>query len=129
WVNHSWHATLYPTARGLGTSTIPYPDGRVLEIEFDFVRHQLAIRASDGVERYLSLAPRSVADFHDAVLATLAELGMPVRIHGSPNEVPDPVPFSEDREHAAYDPEYAQRFWLVLLQVSRVFEQFRTRYL
>lgn len=129
WVNHSWHATLYPTARGLGTSTIPYPDGRVLEIEFDFIRHQLSIRASDGAERLLPLAPRSVADFHDAFLAALAELGMPVRIHGSPNEVPDPVPFSEDREHAAYDPDHAQRFWRVLLEVDRVFERFRTRYL
>lgn len=129
WVNHSWHATLYVTARGLTTSLIPYPDGRALQIDFDFIDHALLVRTSDGAERRLPLTPRPVADFHDGLLAALAELGMPVRIHGRPNETPDPIPFREDREHAAYDAEYAQRFWRALLQVDRVFKQFRTRYL
>jgi hypothetical protein len=61
-------------------------------------------------------------------MAALAELGIRVRIHGSPNEVANPVPFREDSEHAAYDPDYAQRFWRVLLQADRVFKQFRTRF-
>src|SRR3546814_3225748 len=56
-------------------------------------------------------------------------LGISVRIHESPNEMPNPIPFREDREHAAYDPEYAQRFWRVLLQVDRVVKQFRTSYI
>src|ERR687896_161022 len=59
-------------------------------------------------------------------MAELAELEIRVRIHGSPNERPNPIPFREDREHAAYDPNYAQRFWRVLVQVDRVFKQFRT---
>jgi hypothetical protein len=128
WVNHSWHATLYVTARGLTTSPIPY-DGRAFQIDFDFIDHALLVRGSEGAERRLPLAARPVAEFHDELLAALAELGMPVHIHESPNEVPDPIPFREDREHAAYEPEYAQRFWRVLLQVDRVFKQFRTGYL
>lgn len=128
WVNHSWHATLYVTARGLTTSLIPH-DGRAFQIDFDFIDHALLVRASDGAERRLPLGPRPVADFHDQLMGALAELEIRVQIHGSPNEVPDPTPFREDRMHAAYDPDSVQRFWRVLVQVDRVFEQFRTGFL
>ena len=128
WVNHGWHVTLYVTPRGLTTSSIPYDD-RALQIEFDFIDHVLVIETSDGAERRLALEPRSVAAFYDALMAALAELEMPVRIHGRPNEVADPIPFRDDHEHAAYDPEFAQRFWRVLLQADRVFKQFRARFL
>jgi Family of unknown function (DUF5996) len=127
WVNHSWHVTLYVTPRGLTTSAIPY-DGRAFRIDFDFIDHALLIQTSTGGERRLALEPRSVAEFHDGLMSALAGLGIRVRIHGSPNEVPQPIPFREDREHAAYDPDHAQRFWRVLLQVDRVFKQFRTRF-
>jgi hypothetical protein len=129
WVNHSWHATHYVTARGLTTSPIPYPDGRALQIDSDFLYQALLVRASDGGERRLALRPRPVAEFHAELLAALAELAIPVRIHGSPNETPDPIPFETDRRHSAYDPESVQRFWRALLQVDRVFKLFRTRYL
>jgi hypothetical protein len=128
WINHSWHVALYVTPRGLTTSSIPY-EGRAFRIDFDFIDHALVVQTSEGAERRLALEPRSVAAFHDALMAALAELDIRVRIHGSPNEVPDPVPFREDRAHAAYDPDYAERFWRVLLQVDRVFKQFRTRFL
>ena len=128
WVNHSWHVTLYVTPRGLTTSSIPY-DGRAFQIDFDFLEHALLVQTSDGAERRLALEPRSVAAFHDALMAALTELDMPVRIHGRPNEVANPVPFRDDHEHAAYDPDAAQRFWRALLQADRVFKEFRARFL
>jgi hypothetical protein len=128
WINHSWHVTLYVTPRGLTTSPIPY-DGRALQIDFDFIDHALLIETSEGDARRLPLAAMSVADFHDRLMAALAELQIRLRIHGRPNEVPDPIPFRDDRQHAAYDPDYAQRFWRVLLQADRVFKQFRTGFL
>ncbi len=128
WTNHSWHVTLYVTPRGLTTSPIPYA-GRAFQIDFDFIDHVLLIQTSAGEVRRLSLEPRSVAEFHDTLMAALAELGIRVRIHGSPNEVTDPIPFREDRAHAAYDAEYVQRFWRVLLQADRLFKEFRTRFL
>jgi hypothetical protein len=127
WTNHSWHVTLYVTPRGLTTSPIPY-DGRAFQIDFDFIDHALLIETSYGARRRLALEPKSVAEFHDQLLAALAELDIRVRIHGSPNEVAIPIPFREDREHAAYDAEYAQRFWRVLLQVDRVLKEFRARF-
>jgi hypothetical protein len=128
WANHSWHVTLYVTPRGLTTSPIPY-DGRAFQIDFDFINHALLIRTSDGGEKRMPLAPKPVADFHDQLMAALAELEIRVRIHGSPYERPNPIPVREDREHAAYDPGYAQRFWRVLVQADRVFKQFRTGFL
>ncbi len=128
WVNHSWHVTLYVTPRGLTTSPIPY-EGRAFQIEFDFIDHALVIGTSDGGLRRLALAPKPVADFERELMAALAELEIRVRIDGRPNEVQDPIPFREDRQHAAYDPDFAQRFWRVLVQADRVLKQFRTGFL
>ena len=77
----------YVTPRGLTTSPIPY-DGRAFQIDFDFINHALLIRTSDGGEKRMPLAPKPVADFHDQLMAALAELEIRVRIHGSPNERP-----------------------------------------
>jgi hypothetical protein len=101
----------------------------VFQIDFDLIDHALLIQTSDGATQRLPLGPRSVAEFHDQLLAALAELDVRVRIHGSPNEVPDPIPFRDDREHATYDPDYAERFWRALLQADRVFKEFRARFL
>ncbi|MGH9333847.1 MAG: DUF5996 family protein, partial [Vicinamibacteria bacterium] len=127
WVNHSWHVTLYVTPRGLTTSPIA-SGGRTFEIEFDFFEHFLSIRTGDD-ERKLPLAPRSVADFYQDLLSSLADLGFRVKIHRKPNEIEDAVPFDQDRAHASYDPEFANRFGRALIQVDRVFKHFRSRFL
>jgi hypothetical protein len=128
WLNHSWHVPLYVTASGLTTSPIPYRD-RAFEIVFDFNAGVLDLMTSDGARRQIALAPRTVADFYALVIAALAELGIAVRINELPSEIPDAVAFSQDRLHGAYDAEYARRFWRVLLQVDRVFKQFRTGFI
>jgi hypothetical protein len=128
WLNHSWHVTLYVTARGLTTSPI-FIDERALQIDFDFIDHVLRFETSDGARREIPLRAQTVADFYAAVMATLADLGINVQIGAWPNEVPDPIRFDEDRVHAEYDPEYARRFWEVLLQADRVFKLFRTDFI
>lgn len=127
WVNHSWHVALYVTARGLSTS--PIPDGlRQFQIDFDFIDHRLLVSVSDGRSRILPLAPMSVAAFYRRLMDLLAELDIQVRIHDLPNEVPDPIPFSEDRVHAAYDADYVNRYWRVLVQADRLLKQFRAHF-
>lgn len=127
WTNHSWHVALYLTARGLTTSPIPHGT-RSFHIDFDFVEHQLRIESSDGAARSLPLRAQPVADFYHELLATLGQMGLPVRIHPMPNEIPDAIPFDQDRLHAAYDGEYANRCWRAMLQAERVLERFRARY-
>src|SRR5438270_5186974 len=127
WTNHSWHVTLYLTARGLTTSPIPHGSG-TFEIRFDFIDHQLHILKSDGGLRSVELKPRSVADFYKAVMTALDELKLPVKINVVPNEVADAIPFDRNEQHRSYDREYANRFWRVLVQADRVFKEFRARF-
>jgi hypothetical protein len=128
WLNHSWHVALYVSARGLTTS--PISDGnRTFEIDFDFIDHALRITTSDGAQRQFALAGHSVASFYAAVMAALAELGIDVTIDDMPNELPDPVRFSQDSQHASYDPDAAGRFFQILVNTDRVFKQFRTGFL
>ncbi len=127
WINHSWHVTLYLTARGLTTSPIPH-GFHTFELRFDFIDHHLRILKSDGGQRKIPLRPQSVATFYREVMDALAELELPVKIDRVPNEITDPIPFDRDETHRAYDPEYANRFWRVLVQSERVFTRFRARF-
>src|SRR5258708_20778988 len=128
WLNHSWHVTLYVTARGLTTS--PIPDGvRTFQIDFDFIDHLVRISTSDGATRKFALAGQSVAGFYAALMADLAELGIHTVIDEMPNELPEPIRFSQDHQHASYDPDAVRRFFQILVNADRVFRQFRTGFL
>ena len=127
-VNHWWQVTLYVTARGLTTSAMPYRQ-LYLQIDFDFLDHQLVLRTSDGREERVALAARPVADFYAEVMARLRALGVDIHIWTMPSEIEDAIPFDQDRQHAAYDADAAQRFWRQLVQADRVLNNFRSRFL
>lgn len=127
WLNHSWQAPLYLTARGLTTGPVSHGP-RSFDVEFDFVEHRLQVRTETAVAA-LPLRPCSVAQFYAQVMETLQALGVPVRIHGAPNEMVEAVPFQEDRELRPYDGAAAHRFWRALLQADRVLKLFRTGFL
>jgi hypothetical protein len=128
WLNHGWQVPLYVSARGLSTSAIPI-GSEILELEFDFIGSRLVARTSRGEERALALAPQSVAEFFRGVLDLLDVIGVAVAINDLPNEVANPIRFSRDRTHAAYDAAAAHTFWRALVQVDRVFKLFRTAFL
>jgi Family of unknown function (DUF5996) len=128
WLNHSWHVALYVSPRGLTTS--PIPDGtRTFQIDFDFIDHLLRISTSDGAQRQFALAGQSVASFYAAVMSALVELEIPTAIDEMPNELPEPIRFSQDRQHASYDPDAVRRLLQILVNADRVFKQFRTGFL
>jgi hypothetical protein len=127
-VNHWWNVPLYVTARGLTTSRIPY-GALAFELTFDFVEHELVLETSEGAVRRLKLAPMTVAEFYSACMAMLYGEGIDVKIWRMPVEVPNPVLFDEDRGHASYDAEKVERFWLILLSVDAVFQQFRSEFI
>lgn len=127
WINHSWHVTLYVTTRGLTTSPIPYGN-RTFQIDFDFIGHEVKIQSSEGGVAGFSLQPQSVAAFYRRLQSEMGKLDLHVNINEKPNETPDPIPFDQDETHKAYDPEYASRFWRVLVQADRVFKEFRARF-
>jgi hypothetical protein len=127
-VNHWWHVTLYLSARGLGTGPIPIPGG-ILDLEFDFLGHELVLRTSDGGRRSFPLAGKSVAEFYEETLAALGALGVDVSIHPVPNEVEVAIPFAEDTTHCTYVAEQAQAFWRQLIDAQSLLQRFRSGFL
>jgi hypothetical protein len=128
WLNHSWGCALYVTTRGLTTSPIPLGVDS-FAIDFDFVVHRLRITTSRGRERSFALKPMSVADFYRATMRALSELGIDVVILARPVEVEQAIPFAEDDHHKSYDSAAVRQFWLALVQVSRVFTEFRSHFI
>ncbi len=128
-VNHWWNVPLYVSARGLTTTAMPYRDGRLFEIEFDFIEHKLRIECSDGALKLLDLRPQSVAAFYAEVMAALRELNIEIKIWTMPVEIPNPIRFEDDTTHASYDAEYTNRFWRALLKTDPVFQEFRARFI
>src|SRR5262249_31105067 len=116
-INHTWNVTLYPTIRGVTTAPMPHGT-RMLQIDFDFVEHVLSLQTSDGGRRAIPLKPMTVAAFYQQAMAALDALRTPVRIWHMPVEISEPIPFEQDQTHRAYDPEYVQRFWRILLQTT-----------
>lgn len=127
-VNHWWNVPLYISARGLTTTAMPHGD-TFFEMEFDFVDHILSIKCSDGSTGTIALEPKSVATFYQETMAALRSLDLEVQIWKMPVEIPDPIPFDRDEQHASYDPEYVNSFWQVLRASEKVMQEFRSRFI
>jgi hypothetical protein len=127
-VNHWWEVPLYVNARGLTTSAIPYSN-EIFEIQFDFIDHKLTIQTSWNSSKNLALRLQTVAGFYAEFMAALKSLGIEVKIWAMPVEVPNPVPFETDTQHASYDPEYAHRFWQILILCDTIFKEFRAGFI
>lgn len=126
-VNHSWNVTLYPTARGLTTSPM-WHGTRVLQIDFDFLTHELIAETSDGGREVIRLQAMTVAEFYGKVMTALAALDASVKLWTQPMEMEGAIPFEQDYTHASYDRDVVQRFWRIVLQADRVFGVFRARF-
>lgn len=127
-INHWWQVAFYVTTRGFTTSPIPY-HGIYLQVDFDFIDHEMRISTDSGSSRMVELKPRSVASFYESTTEALYNLGVKTSIWTTPVEVPERIPFEQDNTHSSYDPEYAQRHWRVLLQADRVLKEFRSRFI
>ena len=128
WVNHSWHATLYVSPRGLTTGAV-HEAGGCLTVSFDLVEHRLVVEADGGARSGFDLTGISVSEFHSRLAQAIGEAGGTFDIHGRPSELPDAVPFVEDTAHRPYDAEAVERFHGALLRIVPVFERFRTGFL
>src|SRR5581483_4841695 len=127
-VNNWWNVPFHLPASGLTTTPMKHERG-VLEVEFDFVDHELRLRADDGREKALPLIPRTVADFYKEFMATLASMGVNAPVWPMPVEIPEPVRFDQDTVHASYDAKYVEAFWRILLGLGPIFEEFRSRFI
>ena len=127
-LNHWWNTPLYVTARGFTTSLIPHPRGPAFQIDFDLQAHRLEIVTDTNERRSLPLASGPVAGFYDDFMAQLEALGVGTEIWPMPVEIEGAIPFTVDTVHTTYDPDQAHRFWMLLVQAERVFQEFRSRF-
>ncbi|MGB8988600.1 MAG: DUF5996 family protein [Candidatus Sulfotelmatobacter sp.] len=127
-INHWWEVAFYVNARGLTTSAIPYGEG-IFEVQFDFIDNKLTIQTSWRPAKSIPLKAQTVADFYSDFMSALHSLGIEVKIWTMPVEVPNPVPFDSDTQHASYDPEYVHRFWRILILCDSIFKEFRARFI
>src|SRR5580704_16715427 len=126
--NHWWNIPVYLSARGLTTSAMAADGGKLLDIEFDLVSHELVCRASDGEIRRVPLRPVSVAQFFDEFTRTLSSLGVSVKIHPMPVEVANPIRCDIDTVHCSYDSDAVTRFWHVLRISDTLLKRFSTNF-
>lgn len=127
-VNHWWNVTFYLTDRGFTTSPIPYRDA-AFQIDFDFIDHRLLITTDDGRLESIPLLPRTVADFYQMVMQALSRLKIDIKIWTMPVEVQNPIRFEEDQKNRSYEPDYANRFWRIVLETHTIMSEFRSRFI
>ncbi|MFN2581730.1 MAG: DUF5996 family protein [Candidatus Dormibacteria bacterium] len=123
WAN----VALYVTARGLSTSPLRVGN-RAIDAELDLVSHEVAIRSSDGRIERRPLGG-AVADFYGDTLDALARLDVDVRLSDKPQEIPDAIPFPDDRVHNTYVPAAAARFHSALSTVDLVLKEYHAHFM
>jgi hypothetical protein len=128
WINHSWHVTLYLTARGLTTGPMSHGE-HVFQLDFDLVDHELVLTETGGERRAIALGPTSVARFYGEVMSQLAALGLGVDVVTTPSEIADAEALDRDHADRPYDAEAVNRFYRVLASSDRVLRRFRSRFL
>ncbi len=128
WLNHSWHVTLYVSARGLTTGSIPYDKG-IFQIDMDFIDHQVIIFCSNGKRESIKLYPRSVASFYEELFSKLGSMGIEVAIHEAPNEIDLAIPFQQDTIHQSYDAVQMHLIWQALILIEVIFIRFRSEFI
>jgi hypothetical protein len=123
-LNQWWNTAFYLTASGMTTGLIPYKD-TTFEIDFDFIEHTLLIRIPDKEIITISINNCSVAEFYKMLMDRLSSAGIKVTINTLPSEVPNPIHCYQDTR-SAHNEQYVHRWWKILLQLSVIFERFRT---
>ncbi|WP_374950502.1 DUF5996 family protein [Mucilaginibacter sp.] len=128
WINHSWHVTLYVSATGLTTGSVPYEYG-VFQIDLDFISQQLHIVTSTGNSRSFGLGTETISHFYFDLMSNLAAAGIEAEIYAAPNEVDPAIPFAENTKPCLYDALVMQNLWQSLVRINNVFTQFRAGFM
>ncbi|EMR02053.1 DUF5996 family protein [Cesiribacter andamanensis] len=124
--NHWWHITLLVSPKGISSQPIPFAEGHMLEIHFNFRRHRVELCASTGHYDEIPLQHGlSVARFYALLFDKLEQMGVEAPIVAKPFDVPGiTAPFSHLEEHFTYQPLWVERFWQILRWTDGVFKEF-----
>jgi hypothetical protein len=127
WINHGWHVALRITPRGAVTRSIP-GDGRQFTVALDFLDGTVRVECDRGSQSTLRVVGKTIAQVQRELFDLLASLELPAPLHGAPSEIPDPVPFAEDRRPREWDADAAARLHGAFLRADEGFNVFRSLY-
>jgi len=124
------HTALRLTARGWETLPLPAPDGSgAVVLALDLHTHEAVVEHSEGRVRRIALTPdRPVGAVTREVLLAVRDLGGPVEINPTPQEVPWTTPLDEDDEHATLDPRHVEAYFAAATSASQVLAALRAPY-
>lgn len=125
WTNHGWHVALQPNARGLGILPTAASGGRTFTLTLDLCRHAIVLWISDGGREEVPLNAGNIAALHRRLVTILDAHGLPTSFNGRPSELPDALPFADDKIARDYDRDSAERFRGALAAMLPVFAHFR----
>ncbi|MEO8663865.1 MAG: DUF5996 family protein [Ignavibacteria bacterium] len=114
-------------SRGLSSVSMPTDNG-TLDINFDFISHNIYFFSSTGKTISFSLKDHSVADFYKETVQALDELNINVKINPMSVEMVTAVKMDTDTEDKAYDSDAVRRWWHLLVMIGNVFNKFRSRF-
>lgn len=126
--NHWWQVGLTVTADGL-TTGLTWCGARGFQIDFDLVRHRLAIATTQGERRGFALEAMSVAEFHRRLMRELQQIGIEATIWPVAVELPSTVHLDSDEVHGSYDPSAVDRFRWATLLADEALQRFRSRFI
>ncbi len=126
-LNHWWHVTVYPNARGFTTGLIPHGETS-FEIAFDMIDHRVLVTCNNGKRTQFDVAGCTVAGFYRQLMTDLAELGVQVDIYPVPYDNKSTVPFPEDDAARPYDADAVTDFWRATSWIAGVFEVYRSQF-
>ena len=118
---------LWLTSRGLTTGPLPYSGG-AYEVMIDCISHRVMCTTSWDTSGSFDMGPMSVADFFEMLFDRLRKAGVNASINRKPQEVPNPIPFDQDKQQRAYEPGLVNRWWRILLSTQRVMQVFHGRF-
>lgn len=125
---HWDNVPLWVTSEGLSSGLIPYQQAG-FSVAIDMFAHAVVITTTWGQRASFRLTSMSVAQLTAVLLANLQQLGIVVTINPVPQEIPDPIPFDQDRRICEYDPALAQAWWQILLSIHQVMHRYHARFL
>lgn len=118
---------LWLSARGLTTGPIAYGDG-AYEIHVDLLSHAVECVTSWDSAGQIPLRSMSVAQFTEQFFDLLRKAGIEVSINLKPQEVPNTIPFDQDKEQRPYESSLVTDWWRILLSTQRVMKIFQGRF-
>ena len=118
---------LWLTSRGLTTGPLPHSGG-AYEVTLDCISHLVMCATSWDTSGHFDMRSMAVAEFVERLFDLLRKAGVNPSINMKPQEVPDVIPFDQDKQQRPYESTLVNRWWRILVSTHRVMQVVHGRF-